>query len=185
MVLSEQLCVMCATNSVKNSLQLFLQSCLWALTRYYVSLSGQRFSLADLQHCQRPHPEVQPHQRHSQHRHAQRGDPRLPLEPQPTQRGLGQLSSPVSDEEMHHRLITWSHRSHDKADFAPAPWNIQPVYCSVGGAEDRSGGLVRIRLKGECIDSIVLWQWKKNMQNWFTHFNSLKCKGSLGRLVKG
>jgi len=60
-------------------------------------VSGQRLTLADLQHGQRPHPEVQPHQRHPQHHHAQRGHPRLPLESQSAPRGPGQLSSPVSD----------------------------------------------------------------------------------------
>lgn len=65
-----------------------------------VSVPGERLALADLQHGQRPHPQVQPHQRHAQHRHAQRGDPGLPLEPQPAPRGPGELPSPVSEVEI-------------------------------------------------------------------------------------
>ncbi|XP_074127988.1 polyglutamylase complex subunit TTLL1 isoform X4 [Sminthopsis crassicaudata] len=48
-----------------------------------------------IEHGQRPNPQVQPDQRHPQHRGAQRGDPRLQVEQVPAQGGAGQLRDPV------------------------------------------------------------------------------------------
>ena len=90
-----------------------------------MSCSGQRLSLADLQHSQRPHPEVQPHKRHSQHRHTQRGHPRLPLESQSAPRGPGQLSSPVSDVQIHESATSNSQEGgHTEAKNISQTWTF-------------------------------------------------------------